>query len=515
MATTYTRSQYGGGGQLIPFDSPQYEANVKALGDSYLQSFQANIGNYNRSPVRKGLILDFPSLSDYAYKLAQMVYAGELDPNSIGPQYDITQYFIKPFISDSSDPRDLGKSIYETDPSQINKALGFDFYGTTPQPITQSTTSSVPNPLSATQQTTQPSAPLASQITTPDQSSSQNQLIDFIKQTYQRSFGRQPTQSEIDYQLKDFTDYGQPAIDNFTNWAQTNSTISQTGQTGYENLANVNGTIYNTQTGRGYETPQELASDLRVAPDQIQWQNIATGQLDASGNVLGGSATGNPAYDTLLDTLSDYLQELQRRGQVVNPDITLTPQQIAEFTAQAEREINPYYASQLRLARGDLLRSVGYSEEKILQNEKDLEIQYGRTLRQLAESSAEKGFALSGIRQREETQTAEDVQRQVESGRRELGFATGTAASQFARQYGSSQIPTSGIAEAPRVLPGESSFQRSGRTLPTYQLSDSILQGLVGEQEYQQQAALRSRTSELESAQRTLQGIQQARSLTL
>lgn len=49
--------------------------------------------------------------------------------------------------------------------------------------------------------------------------------------------------------------------------------------TTYSNLVNVNGTIYNKQTMKGYATPAELAKDLGIAPHQIDWTKIAAGPL--------------------------------------------------------------------------------------------------------------------------------------------------------------------------------------------------------------------------------------------
>jgi len=42
----------------------------------------------------------------------------------------------------------------------------------------------------------------------------------------------------------------------------------------YTDLANVNGTIYNSVTGKGYATPAELARDLGINPHEIDWTKI-------------------------------------------------------------------------------------------------------------------------------------------------------------------------------------------------------------------------------------------------
>ena len=62
----------------------------------------------------------------------------------------------------------------------------------------------------------------------------------------------------------------------------------------YANLTNVNGTIYNKTTGVGYPTPEALAKDLGVAPNQIDWKRILPGSKPGDGgqtNVSGQADT--------------------------------------------------------------------------------------------------------------------------------------------------------------------------------------------------------------------------------
>ena len=50
---------------------------------------------------------------------------------------------------------------------------------------------------------------------------------------------------------------------------------------------------------------------------------------------------------------------------------------------------------------------------------------------------------------------------------------------------------------------------------PFVNLSDSLYDDIIGEQEYKRRGAVKGRTSELESAYRTKQGINQARQLII
>ena len=145
-----------------------------------------------------------------------------------------------------------------------------------------------------------------------------------------------------------------------------------------------------------------------------------------------------------------------------------------------------------------------------------MERKYGKDVRQIGEASAEKGFALSGGRQREERELAETTQRDIENKRRELAFTAGTQARTFAQQYGGQAIPNiPTLGEAPRVLAGQESFQKGTRDLPFYELSPETYQGLVGQKQFEEEAAKRTRASELESGFRTLEANKQYRGLYL
>ena len=60
----------------------------------------------------------------------------------------------------------------------------------------------------------------------------------------------------------------------------------------YSDLVNNNGTIYNTKTGKGYSNPPELAADLGIPVQNIQWNQIAQGSVPNS-NPLNIPATGS------------------------------------------------------------------------------------------------------------------------------------------------------------------------------------------------------------------------------
>ena len=234
----------------------------------------------------------------------------------------------------------------------------------------------------------------------------------------------------------------------------------------------------------------------------------------------GTPATGAPAslppeFQALYTQLETYLQELQRRGQVLNPNIEISPDQVAQFMTQAETEIAPYYQNLLKVAKDSFVNTLQYGKENLQRGEQNAETQYGRSLQSLGENSAERGFAQSGIRVRDEGNLASDTQQQIDAARSQLQYGANQAAGQFAQTFGTANLPTLDLGAAPTVKSGEYNFSSSGRTSPLYQLSPEVYNGLTGTNQFEQTAAVKSRASELEGAYRTQQAINQARQLTL
>ena len=270
-------------------------------------------------------------------------------------------------------------------------------------------------------------------------------------------------------------------------------------------------------TGNRNIGPVASGADYASALGQPSAVNDGGTTVIGNTGTSGTSATGDPNYDALLTSLTSYVDELRKRGLAVNPNIEITPDQIAQFTKQAESEMDPYYSTQLKLAREGFLRDQGYSLDQVNQYESNLEKQYGRQVRQVGELAAEKGFAQSGIRQLEEQNLATDTQNLLDVNRQQVGFQAGTQARTFAQKYGGLQdqaFPTTPqIGVTPRVVAGQGAFQKDARQLPFYELSPDVYSGLIGESEFQRRGAIRSRSSELEGAERTRQGLGQSRNL--
>ncbi len=232
----------------------------------------------------------------------------------------------------------------------------------------------------------------------------------------------------------------------------------------------------------------------------------------------GGTTTGDSTLDEILKSMQAMWDKFAQQGMMANPNIQLTDEQLGELMKMAESQISPYFQTQLRLARENLLRTIGYSTEELGYYEADLEKKYGRQVRQLGESMAEQGFALSGMRRQTEQELATDVQSQVEANRRQLAFGAGTLGREFAQQWAGIpgyEQPSFTIPGAPRVLPGETTFQQSGGQTPFYELSPNVYQGLIGEQEKQRLTGKEQLARSYEQLARGGQTIEQIRKLML
>jgi len=251
-------------------------------------------------------------------------------------------------------------------------------------------------------------------------------------------------------------------------------------------------------------TPQDVLFQLRYGGRLIEGTPMPDVTQGGEGDKEEEeSETGDPILDELLEVMRAQLDELRKRGQMINPDVEITPDKVAEFLAQAEREISPYYATQLKLARDTLLSELGYTKEDILRKEQEYERLYGKKLRTIGEEMAEKGFALSGPRIREERELADVTQRLLEEERRTAQRAAEQAARGYAQLWGGEQLPTVTLPEVPTVTAGVAQFQRAQRELPIYQLKPSVYEDLVGEKQWEEKAEKRRRAAELEEAFRT------------
>lgn len=255
---------------------------------------------------------------------------------------------------------------------------------------------------------------------------------------------------------------------------------------------------------------QRIASNYQQTLDPARQTVLA--QI---GNTVSGQGNLPPELQGVLGALERQLDELAARGQMVNPNVQITPAQAAKFLDQAEAEIDPYYRTQLRLAREFFMRDMGFKQGQLSRFEEETQRNYEERFRNLADTSADRGFALSGIRQREEQELAGETQRSLDERRAQLAQEAGSAARTFAQRYGLGGVVPPQVRSLPQVSPGESTFALSEQRSPFYEISPNVYEGLVGSDEFARRGAVRTRASELEEAFRRNAAVSQQRTLTV
>ena len=275
--------------------------------------------------------------------------------------------------------------------------------------------------------------------------------------------------------------------------SQPSAVIQPSGLTKY-----VGGVLVDATTERPVEIQNGKYVYTQAAPQQAP---SPTGQPGVDGN------TGN-----IFSQLQQYIQS---SGYQVPQGGEITPELATEFMSRAQSEIHPYYASQLKIAKDSLLTSLGYTADQIAQQERQTALTYGKNLRSLSENAAERGFAQSGLRQRDEQELASQTQLTLDSTRSASLQGALQKAQSFAQQYGGNMadVPQRYIPGAATVTPGMETLSR-GADSPLYSLSSDVYSGLTGEKQFDEQGYTLNRARSLESDYRSLGANTANRNLT-
>ncbi len=116
-------------------------------------------------------------------------------------------------------------------------------------------------------------------------------------------------------------------------------TVNQANKVDYGQLENRGGTIYNTQTGQGYKTPQELATAMGTTPDKIQWGNInqagttSTAPVNAPVANIPGS-TPQPNFTPGTDMYGNIVSGLANTAVGTNPTTAQASQNLLYRSTQ-------------------------------------------------------------------------------------------------------------------------------------------------------------------------------------
>ena len=287
--------------------------------------------------------------------------------------------------------------------------------------------------------------------------------------------------------------------------APSQTTSSATDQTYWlkpgETSAQYNARISaHNATKSGNPAPQNTPTP--AATDQ--WGNLA--QQDPFVSNLLKDPTKKSQFDALPDTMKNLflqtassLSKAVEAGKVVNPTITITPEQLKQFYDQATTEIDPYYKEQFDTLRGGLDLSLARMTEdftKMVAREAD---PFKQALDTQAENEAQAGTAFSSERVRRENTAVTNENNALS----DAFTTTQRNAQDLLRSY-EGQVGTDKARSV--ALPSVSTYTATNKGLVpgTYRAIDPALLGGIsyGSVGAAKETAARSRANQLESSYR-------------
>lgn len=180
-------------------------------------------------------------------------------------------------------------------------------------------------------------------------------------------------------------------------------------------------------------------------------------------------------------------------GQVINPDIQMTPAEVTKLLDQATTELEPHFQEQMNFVRKDLDTSLQRLQADYQKNVQRAEDPFKERLADQAESEAQSGTAFSSERAKREQRIVTDQQQRLDDSLEGTLRAGQDMAQGAERTLGSSNFGMSspGVQQFQAGMGGFSSG--GSRTIFTPQGN------LMGDIPKQRQVAIRTRRGELES----------------
>lgn len=166
---------------------------------------------------------------------------------------------------------------------------------------------------------------------------------------------------------------------------------------------------------------------------------ILGGEAGAGAGAGGGYGydTGNETLNEMLRTFQDTITSIIDSGRIVNPQIDITPERLAELTSQVAAELDPYYQSQFEAIREDLSADLTYLSDQYSQVMRSQEEQFKQTLAGQRETEAGRGTIFGGERLTREQSLAQQSQRNIEALGTSLSYQAGKAGRATERTIGS------------------------------------------------------------------------------
>jgi len=214
-----------------------------------------------------------------------------------------------------------------------------------------------------------------------------------------------------------------------------------------------------------------------------------------------GEGTGNKTLDEILVAMQEMIDNMNDQGQIVNPNIELTPAEIQGFLDQAVTELDPYYSSYIESIKTDLADDISQLQESYNLNKEQRIADFQSSLGAQRETEATRGTIFSGGRMKR----AEALKGQHERSLQALEAGTlGTArnlGTTAERDIGSTAL---GGVNIPQIQTGSLGFMGEGQYVPISDRSLYNLQGGVyGSKQRERKTSELLRASELEAAKRS------------
>lgn len=231
-----------------------------------------------------------------------------------------------------------------------------------------------------------------------------------------------------------------------------------------------------------------------------------------SGNVvnIGGVNVDTNGWSQsmidLIQGLNSYVQKLDESGKVVNPNIDLTPERLAEFINTAKSDVSPYFKQLFTEAERDIGFSLGDIANNYAKKEAEIGRQFGTALENTQESYAKRGLNYSSDRYKAEQTLSDEAKRMMQDerdtalkGARDIGLKGERAlGSNFLEK---TSLPTLKYGAEP--VTGKAGYYGTaggGRDLNLY----NVFGGITGEMATKQSEAEKQRANSLEQQYRDL-----------
>ena len=197
---------------------------------------------------------------------------------------------------------------------------------------------------------------------------------------------------------------------------------------------NSNGTIIPAN-----QAPTTIATTPTTTPTTTP---PASTQPQSSFSAVTGYQTGNAQLDAIVAGLQTTLNQMIASGQVINPNIALSPSDITTFLNQAKGIIDPYFSSQISQIQEGLSQNLTSLQQQWDNEQQADQLAFQQDLAKTREANAGQGTALSGGRNLQELQATQSAQNTINQQQNSLQGQAQSAVNTAAQQIGSSSTNT-------------------------------------------------------------------------